>query len=106
MLLKILKYDIVRDVAAGGGEVAPSPEMASPVPLAQVRELHLHPMRRASLDTPHEVADGNMRRDFHEHMEMFSRQNAGDDLDAQFFAHLPDNRTPPPTAVLHEAICV
>jgi hypothetical protein len=31
-----------------------------------------------------------MRRDFH----MFSRQNAGD-LDAQFFADLPDNRSYP-----------
>jgi hypothetical protein len=38
-------------------------------------------------DTPHEVADGNMRRDFHQHMDMFSRQNAGDDLEAQVFAH-------------------
>src|SRR5450631_1959012 len=36
-----------------------------------------------------------MRRDFHEHMDMFSRQNAGYDLDAQFFAHLPDNRSYP-----------
>jgi hypothetical protein len=36
-----------------------------------------------------------MRRDFHEHMDMFSRQNAGQDLDAQFFAHLPDNRSYP-----------
>jgi hypothetical protein len=44
-------------------------------------------------DTPHEVADGNMRRDFHQHMDMFSRQNAGDDLEAQVFAHLPDNRS-------------
>ena len=26
-------------------------------------------------------------------MDMFSRQNAGYDLDAQFFAHLPDNRS-------------
>ena len=48
-----------------------------------------------SLDAPHEVADGNMRRDFHEHMDMFSRQNAGYDLDAQFSAHLPDNRSYP-----------
>ena len=45
VLLKILKYGIVRDVAAGGGEVAPSPEMPPPVALAQVRELHLHLMR-------------------------------------------------------------
>ena len=65
--------------------------MPPPVALAQVRELHLHPMRRP----PHEVADGNMRRDFHEHMDMFSRQNAGYDLDAQFSAHLPDNRSYP-----------
>jgi hypothetical protein len=36
-----------------------------------------------------------MRRDFHEHMDMFSRQNAGYDLYAQFFAHLPDNRSYP-----------
>jgi hypothetical protein len=43
VLLKILKYDIVRDVAAGGEEVAPSPEMPPPVALAQVWELHLHP---------------------------------------------------------------
>jgi hypothetical protein len=34
-------------------------------------------------------------RDFHEHMDMFSRQNAGDDLDAKFFAQLPDNRSYP-----------
>jgi hypothetical protein len=33
--------------------------------------------------------------DFHEHMDMFSRQNARDDLDTQFFAHLPDNRSYP-----------
>src|SRR6202022_3774518 len=49
VLLKILKYGIVRDVAAGGGEVAPSPEMPPPVALAQVRELHLHLMRAAPL---------------------------------------------------------
>ena len=36
-----------------------------------------------------------MRRDFHQHLDMFSRQNAGDDLDAQFFADLPDNRSYP-----------
>jgi hypothetical protein len=44
---------------------------------------------------PHDVADGNMRRDFHEHMDMFPRQPAGDDLDAAFLAHLPDNHSYP-----------
>ena len=28
-------------------------------------------------------------------MDMFSRQNPGDDLDAKFFAQLPDNRSYP-----------
>ena len=55
----------------------------------------MHPEEQPSLDAPHEVADSNMRRDFHEHMDMFSRQNAGDDLDAKFFAQLPDNRSYP-----------
>jgi hypothetical protein len=32
------------------------------------------------------VAERNMRRDFHQHMDMFSRQHAGDDLYAQVFA--------------------
>jgi hypothetical protein len=36
-----------------------------------------------------------MRRDFHQHMDKFSRQSAGDDLDDQFLAHLPDNRSYP-----------
>ena len=36
-----------------------------------------------------------MRRDFHEHMDMFPRQNAGDDRYAEFRADLPDNRSYP-----------
>src|ERR1700730_7825759 len=36
-----------------------------------------------------------MRRDFHEHRDMFSRQNTGYDLDAQFLADLPDDRSYP-----------
>ena len=45
VLLTILKSDIVRNVAAGGGEVAQSPEMPAPIAHAQVRELHPHAMR-------------------------------------------------------------
>ena len=36
-----------------------------------------------------------MRRDFHQHLDMLPRQHAGDDLDAEFLAHLPDNRSYP-----------
>jgi hypothetical protein len=83
VLLKILKYDSVRDVAAYGGEVAPSPEMPPPVALAQFRKLPLYPdvmsVRRKSLSA---ICGG----DFHQHMDMFSRQHAGDDLYAQVFA--------------------
>jgi len=32
------------------------------------------------------VAERNMRQDFHQHMDMFSRQPAGDDLYAQVFS--------------------
>jgi hypothetical protein len=50
VLLTILKYDIVRDVAAGGGEIAPSPEMPAPVAHAQVRELHPHARDGATIE--------------------------------------------------------
>ena len=82
MRTNILKYDIVRDVAARGGEVAPSPEMPPPVALAQFRKL----LCTRCDERAHEVAERNMRRDFHQHTDMFSRQHAGDDLYAQVFA--------------------
>jgi hypothetical protein len=45
MILEILKYRLVCDVAAGGAEVAPRPEMATPVTFAKFWELHLNAMR-------------------------------------------------------------
>ncbi|MGH6823475.1 MAG: hypothetical protein ACRECP_04775 [Methylocella sp.] len=45
-----------------------------------------------------------MRQDFREHMEMFSRRHAGDDLDAQFFADLPDNPSYPLPKALSSAL--
>ena len=51
--------------------------MPPPVALAQVRELQLPPMRRPPLDTSHEVTDGNMRRDFHEHMDRADSGHVG-----------------------------
>src|ERR1700716_678050 len=47
MILEILKYRLVCDVAAGSAEVAPRPEMATPVTFAKFWELHLNAMRRA-----------------------------------------------------------
>ena len=95
MILEILKYRLVCDVAAGRAEVAPRPEMATPVTFAKFWELHLNAMRRAPLDTANEVADRDLRGYLHEHVDMLFGQNARYDLDAQFFAHLPNDGSYP-----------
>src|SRR5450759_5366904 len=95
MILEILKYRLVCDVSAGRAEVAPRPEMAAPVTFAKFWELHLNAMRRAPFDTANEVADRDMRWYVDEHVDVLFGQNAGDDLDSQFLADLPDNRSYP-----------
>ena len=45
VLLNILKYDLVGDVAAGRAEVAHGPEVPAPAALPEVRELALHLVR-------------------------------------------------------------
>jgi hypothetical protein len=82
VLLKILKYDIVRDVAARDGEGAPSPEMP---PQERLRNSE-NSSASDVMSVRTKVAERNMRRDFHQHRDMFSRQRAGDDLYAQVFA--------------------
>src|ERR1035437_1706204 len=95
MILEILKYRLVCDVSAGRAEVAPRPEMAAPVTFAKFWELHLNAMRRAPFDTANEGAARDMRWDLDEHVDVPFGQNAGDDLDSQFLADLPDNRSYP-----------
>src|SRR5438309_10789596 len=70
MILEILKYRLVCDVAAGSAEVAPRPEMATPVSFAKFWELHLNAMRRAPFDTSNDVADRDMRWYLDEHVDM------------------------------------
>src|ERR1700731_4150069 len=67
-------------VAAGSAEVAPRPEMATPVTFAKFWELHLNAMRRAPFDTSNDVADRDMRWYLDEHVDMLFGQNARDDL--------------------------
>ncbi len=69
--------------------------MATPVTFAKFWELHLNAMRRAPLDTANEVADRDLRGYLHEHVDMLFGQNARYDLDAQFFAHLPNDGSYP-----------
>src|SRR5450756_1643760 len=95
MILEILKYRLVCDVSAGRAEVAPRPEVAAPVTVAKFWELHLNAMRRAPFDTANEVADRDMRWYLDEHVDVLFGQNAGDDLDSQFLADQPDNRSYP-----------
>jgi len=57
MILEILKYRFIRDVAAGGAEIAPRPEVAAPVTFAKLRELHLHAVRGTAFDPAHKVAE-------------------------------------------------
>jgi hypothetical protein len=52
-------------------------------------------MRRPPFDASHEVADGDTLRNLHEHMDMLFGQYAGDDLYAEFFADLSDDRSYP-----------
>src|SRR5207237_6386418 len=80
MRTNILKYDIVRDVAAGGAEVSSGPEVTAPISFAQFGKLHLDPMRRTPFDSAHEVADRNVGRYLDKHVDMLTRQHAGDDL--------------------------
>ena len=63
------------DVAARGSEVAPGPEVASPVPLTKFGELRLNAMRGTAFDPAHEIADSNVGRYLDEHVDMLSRQN-------------------------------
>jgi hypothetical protein len=64
VILEILKYRLVRDVAAGCAEVASRPKVAPPVPLAKLWELHLHPLRGTAFDPAHKIANRDMRRYF------------------------------------------
>ena len=94
-MFEILKYRVVRDVATCGAKVAPTPEMASPVPFAQVGKLHLDSVGRTSFDTAHKVTDGNMGRYGDEHVDMLFGQNARYDLNAKLVADLLDDRSYP-----------
>src|SRR5207237_9670424 len=76
MRTNILKYDIVRDVAAGGAEVSSGPEVTAPISFAQFGKLHLDPMRRTPFDSAHEVADRNVGRYLDKHVGMLRRKPA------------------------------
>jgi hypothetical protein len=95
VLLEILKYHVVGDVAAGGREVAPRPEVAAPVALAQGGEFLLDAPRGAALDPAHQLADRELWRHRDEHVHVVSREHALDDGHTELGADLVDDLAHP-----------
>ena len=95
MLVEIILDDIVGNVTAGRAKVVSCPEPPVPISLAQFWEFLLDFSRGTALHTLHKLAYRNMRRNFHKHVDMVARQNAVDDVHAQFSTNLTHNRPQP-----------
>ena len=95
MPVEISHDDIIGYVAGSGREVSPLPEALSPVPFADMLEFLLDLARRSAFCATDEVADGDMRRDLDEHMDVVARQRAIDDRHAHLGTDLPDDLSDP-----------
>ena len=65
--------------------------MPTPVALLQFWVVVLHVVGRTTLHTSHHITDSKWGRDRHHQMDVITRDNPFDNLDAQFFVNLPDN---------------
>ena len=97
MVLNILKYDLVGNRTASGAKVAPGPEMAAPVTLANFGKFLLDLVRGATLDALHEPAHRDARRDRHEQVDMIVGQDAADDCSSHLAADLANDFADPLT---------
>jgi hypothetical protein len=95
MFVEVTQDDVIGDVAGRGGEVTALPEALAPIALADVLELLLDFARRSPPGTAAEVADRDMRRDFHEHVDMIARQYAMNDRHAHFGTNLSNDLQDP-----------
>lgn len=89
MLFEVLKYQVLRSVAACCRKAAAIPEPLPPVPFADLWELLVNFSRRPTVLLADRIADGRFGRHRHEHVDMITRQNALDDLDALLGTDLP-----------------
>ena len=87
--------DLVSDVATAATEVAASPDMAPPKPLAQVRELGEQAIGTFAFHPLDEATDGDMRRDGDHDMDMIRRDMPLQDIDARLPTFFPYNRPHP-----------
>ena len=92
MLVEIILDDIIGNIPARRTKVASCPEPPAPISLAQLWEFLLDFSRGTTLHTLHKLAYRNMGRNFHKHVHMVGRQNAVDDVHAQFSTNLTDDR--------------
>jgi len=76
-------------------KIPAAPKVAAPIALFKIWEFSLHFVGRAALHQTHQVTDGQLWRDRHEHVDMVARQHSSDDLDAVLSTDLAADVTNP-----------
>jgi len=87
VVLDILKYDIIGDIATCSAKVAPSQEMSAPIALLEFWVFLLHFVRITALHASDHITDRKLRWDRYHHMDVITGNDALDNLDAQLFAN-------------------
>src|SRR5690606_30558477 len=85
---QVLLDHLPRELPCCNTEVAPRPEMATPVALLQARKLLKELARRAAFDPAHDVRGRPLRRRRHQYVYVILADDAPQDLDFQHLARL------------------
>jgi len=99
LLPDVFADHFVRYVTARGYEVAPSPELPTPIMLLQMFELLQQLPRRLPLDRLHDLAGRQVRRTRQQHVHVVARHRAFQNLDLQRPTNL-SNQIPQPNSYL------
>ena len=91
VIVQVLKYGFVCDGPGGCRKIAPAPESAAPVPLANFGKFALDPVGRTALHLTDGIGDGELWGHGHDHVHMVAGQNAMQDVDTVFLAYLATN---------------
>ena len=70
MMLQVLLYHRLRDIPRTPRTIPDAPKVLAPVALFEVGKFLLQQPRRPSLQSLHQVADGEPRRVFHVHVDV------------------------------------